>query len=234
MILERLLRGMFGHGVVLVTTSNYQPAELYPGGLHRDRILPAIALLESHLDCLQVDSGVDYRRRALSQVPVYLSPLCAEVAAGMERNFQRLADGPIRREVVLDISHRPLRCVALGGGVVWIGFAGLCGEPRSQLDYLELSERFHTILLSEVPRMGSAMASEARRFVWLVDVLYDRGSKLLLSAEVSADELYREGAMAQEFFRTVSRLLEMQTEAYRDRPLRSSAAVFEPAHSGHR
>jgi len=232
MILERLLRGMFGHGMVVVTTSNYQPAKLYPGGLHRDRILPAIALLESHLDCLQVDTGIDYRRRALSQVPVYLSPLSAEVAARLERNFQRLADGPIRREVILEISHRPLRCVALGGGVAWIGFGALCGQPRSQLDYLELSERFHTILLSEVPRMGPAMASEARRFVWLVDVLYDRGIKLLLSAEVSADELYREGAMAQEFVRTVSRLLEMQTEAYRDRPLRSSAAVSEPANSG--
>lgn len=224
MILERLLRGMFARGVVLVTTSNYQPASLYPGGLHRDRILPAIALLEAHLDCLEVESGIDYRRRALAQLPFYLTPLCDAVAARMESSFQRLAEGSIRREVILEVSHRPLPCKALAGGVAWTGFAALCGTPRSQIDYLELSERFHTVLLSDVPRMGPAMASEARRFVWLVDVFYDRGIKLLLSAEVPAEELYPEGAMAQEFVRTVSRIAEMQTQAYRERPLRVADA----------
>lgn len=232
MILERLLRGMFGQGVVLVTTSNQQPSRLYPEGLHRDRILPAIGLLESHLDCLQVDTGIDYRRRALAEVPAYLFPLSGEVDARIERAFERLADGPIRREVLLEVSHRPLRCKAVAGGVALIGFQELCGQPRSQLDYLELSERFHTLLLSEVPRMGPAMASEARRFVWLLDVLYDRGIKLLLSAEVAAEALYTQGAMAQEFVRTVSRLAEMQTQAYLDRPIRVVAGRFRSENAG--
>jgi cell division protein ZapE len=221
MILERLLKVVFAQGLVLVCTSNYQPAKLYPNGLHRDRILPAIALLEHSLDLMEIDAGVDYRRRALEQLPAYLSPLGPETDQQMLASFERLADGPMLCDHRIEIAHRPLHCRGIAGGVVWLDFDALCGSPRSQIDYLELASRFHTVLLQSVPVMTPAMASEARRFVWLVDVFYDQAVKLILSAEDQPEMLYREGVLAIEFARTASRLIEMQSKAYRDRPKRN-------------
>jgi cell division protein ZapE len=220
MILERLLKVVFSQGLVLVCTSNYQPNKLYPNGLHRDRILPAIALLESNLELLEIDAGVDYRRRALEQLPAYLCPLSPEVDEQMLASFERLADGPIRRDCLIEIAHRQLPCLGIAGGVIWLNFEALCGSPRSQIDYLELSSHFHTILLQSVPVMTPAMASEARRFVWLVDVFYDQAVKLIVSAADQPEMLYRDGLLANEFTRTASRLIEMQSKAYRDRPRR--------------
>jgi cell division protein ZapE len=223
MILERLMRGLFLHGVVFVMTSNYKPSELYPDGLHRDRILPAIEVIESHVQPLNVDAGHDYRRASLAQVQAYLFPLNAANAQRIRGMYEKLADGR-DEDVRLDIEGREIKALRRSGGVVWFDFKTLCGGPRSQNDYLVLAQRFHTLVLSEVPQMSAAMASEARRFVWLVDVLYDQKVKLLTSAACEPGALYTAGQMAHEFFRTASRLVEMQSDAYLQTPRRGLAA----------
>jgi len=213
MILHRLLESMFDHRVSIVTTSNFHPDELYPNGLHRDRILPAIALLKDRLEVVNVDAGVDYRGRVLQHVKLYHTPLGPAADAEMARAFDELAEAK-DESPVLHIEHRELRARRRAGGVVWFDFKALCGGPRSQNDYLELASQFHTVLLSGVPQMTPRHASEARRFTWLVDVMYDRRVKLIMSAEVPAELLYAEGPLAHEFPRTVSRLSEMQSAEY--------------------
>ena len=213
MILHRLLTALFDNGVGFVTTSNFHPDKLYPGGLHRDRILPAIALLNSALKVINVDNGTDYRGITLESLTLYHCPLSAEADAAMEQAFNALAETH-DEDPVLHIEARTIRARRKAGGVVWFDFKTLCGGPRSQNDYLEIATQFHTVLLSHVPQLPVRMASEARRFTWLVDVLYDRHVKLILSAAVPPQDLYTEGPMAHEFPRTVSRLNEMQSLAY--------------------
>ena len=215
MILHRLLAALFENGVGLVTTSNFKPDDLYPGGMHRDRILPAIALLNANLDVVNVDNGVDYRRRTLDQVKFYHVPLGAKADADMRETFSKLAEVQDENPV-LHIESREIRALRRAGGVVWFDFKTLCGGPRSQNDYLEIATQFHTVFLSDVPQMPIRMASEARRFTWLVDVLYDRRVKLVLSAQVPPEQLYTEGPLAHEFPRTVSRLHEMQSKEFLD------------------
>ena len=213
MILYRLLLKLFEHGVSFVMTSNYEPSKLYPDGLHRDRIVPAIKLIQSRMDVMNVDTGVDYRRRSLEQVRMYLTPLGDQTQSELQSAFDHLSDGA-PREPVLTVQNRELRAVALSGSVVWFDFNTLCGGPRSQNDYLELASRFHTVILSDVPRMKASQSSEARRFTWLIDVFYDHKVKLIISAECEAEQLYTEGQMSNEFHRTVSRILEMQSKEY--------------------
>jgi cell division protein ZapE len=213
MILHRLLDAMFANRVSIVTTSNFHPDALYPNGLHRDRILPAIELLKRRLEVISVDAGTDYRQQTLAQIDMYHCPLGAEADAAMALAFEHLAEA--RDEApVMQIEQRSLHALRRAGGVVWFDFKTLCGGPRSQNDYLELASRFHTVLLSGVPQMSPRLASEARRFTWLVDVLYDRRVKLVLSAAVPAEQLYTEGPLAHEFPRTVSRLHEMQSAEF--------------------
>ncbi len=213
MILLRLLEGMAKHRIGMVTTSNFHPDGLYPNGLHRDRILPAIALLKQHMEVVNVDAGIDYRRRTLTDAKVYHCPLGPRAETALDVLFGELAE-VADEDPVLHIEHRTLRAKRRAGGVVWFDFATLCGGPRSQNDYLELATQFHTIFLSEVPEMPVRLASEARRFTWLVDVLYDRKVKLVISAAVEPEQLYTEGPLAHEFPRTVSRLREMQSAEY--------------------
>jgi cell division protein ZapE len=213
MILHRLLLALFDSGVGLVTTSNFKPDELYPNGLHRDRILPAIALLNQKLEVINVDNGTDYRRRTLEQLKLYHVPLGAPADAAMRDAFDRLAETQ-DEDPVLHIEAREIRARRKAGGLVWFDFKTLCGGPRSQNDYLEIATQFHTVLLSDVPHMPVGKASEARRFTWLVDVLYDRRVKLILSAAVPAEGLYTEGPLSHEFPRTVSRLNEMQSSEF--------------------
>jgi cell division protein ZapE len=213
MILHRLLAALFDNGVGFVTTSNFKPDDLYPGGLHRDRILPAIELLNQKLEVINVDNGTDYRRLMLEQVRFYLTPNDAAADKALRKTFERLAE-TADENPVLRIEAREIRALRRAGGVVWFDFKTLCGGPRSQNDYLEIAAQFHTVLLSNVPRMPLRMASEARRFTWLVDVLYDRRVKLILSAEAPPEQLYTEGPLAHEFPRTVSRLNEMQSAEF--------------------
>jgi cell division protein ZapE len=213
MILYRLLDAMFRNRMSIITTSNFHPDGLYPNGLHRDRILPAIELLKSQLEVINVDSGNDYRRRTLELANLYLTPLNENTAQEMTDIFDKLAE-TADEDPSLNIEHRILKAKRRAGGVVWFDFQTLCGGPRSQNDYLELASRFHTVMLSDVPHMPVRLASEARRFTWLIDVMYDRKCKLVISAEVPPEELYTEGPMSHEFPRTVSRLNEMQSKEY--------------------
>lgn len=213
MILFNLLKALFDNGVSFVMTSNYEPDALYPHGLHRDRLLPAIALLKEKLDIINVDAGIDYRKRALEQVDAYHTPLNAASDQALRTIFAQLADTE-DEDPRLHIETREIKALRRAGTVVWFDFATLCGGPRSQNDYLEIASRFHTVILSGVPMMSAAMSSEARRFTWLIDVLYDRRVKLIISAEVPAAELYTEGMLANEFHRTVSRICEMQSRDY--------------------
>jgi len=213
MILHRLLESLFAHRVSIVTTSNFHPDGLYPNGLHRDRILPAIALLKAQLEVINVDNGTDYRQRTLEHVQLYHTPLGEAADLAMTQAFNELAEAK-EESPLLHIEHREIHARRRAGGVVWFDFQTLCGGPRSQNDYLELATQFHTLLLSNVPMMPVRLASEARRFTWLVDVLYDRRVKLIMSAEVPPEQLYTEGPMAHEFPRTVSRLNEMQSAEF--------------------
>jgi cell division protein ZapE len=213
MILHNLLKALFDNGVSFIMTSNYAPDLLYPDGLHRDRMLPTIALLKDKLDILNVDAGTDYRRKAMEQVTAYHTPLGAEADRALRHAFVAVAE-TVDEESLIRIEAREIRCLRRAGGVIWFDFATLCGGPRSQNDYLEIASRFHTVILSDAPRMSAAMSSEARRFTWLIDVLYDHKVKLIMSAEVEPEELYTDGVMANEFHRTVSRIVEMQSSEY--------------------
>jgi cell division protein ZapE len=198
MILHRLLDALFDNGVGFVTTSNFKPDDLYPDGLHRDRILPAIALLNDKLEVISVDNGTDYRGLTMAQVRLYHTPLGPAADAQMNEDFTRLAESR-DEDPVLHIEAREIRARRKAGGVVWFDFKTLCGGPRSQNDYLEIATQFHTVLLSDVPRMPVRLASEARRFTWLVDVLYDRRVKLIMSAEAPPEALYTEGPWPTSF-----------------------------------
>jgi cell division protein ZapE len=213
MILGRLFRALFERGVVFVTTSNYRPDDLYPNGLQRQNLLPTIALLKQWLDVVEVDGGTDYRLRELEHTNVYYTPLAEAVDRELAARFDRMRPGP-DEDVRLMVESRPVEARARAGSLVWFDFAALCEGPRSQRDYLELARRFAVMIVSGVPRLTPEMGNAARRFTWLVDVLYDHRVKLLLSAAVPAEELYLEGPNSQDFPRTVSRLIEMRTREY--------------------
>ena len=213
MILHRLLDALFLNRVAIVTTSNFEPDGLYPNGLHRDRIQPAIDLLKDKLEVINVDHGTDYRQRTLEQARLYIWPLGEDADKQLKSTFEQLAEARDANPL-LHIEHRELRALRRAGSVVWFDFRTLCGGPRSQNDYLEIAQQFHTVILSGVPQMPPRLASEARRFTLLIDVLYDRRVKLVVSAAVPADQLYTEGPLLHEFPRTVSRLQEMRSSDY--------------------
>ncbi|MFC7296848.1 cell division protein ZapE [Herminiimonas aquatilis] len=213
MILYNLFKALFHNGVSFIITSNFEPDTLYPDGLHRDRMLPTIALLKEKLDILNVDGGNDYRKRALTQVHAYHTPLGAQADEALRNAFARIAETSDENPLI-NVEGRQLRALRRAGGVIWFDFATLCGGPRSQNDYLEIASRFHTLVLSDMPAMSVGMSSEARRFIWLIDVLYDHKIKLLMSAAVEMNKLYTDGALLMEFQRTVSRLIEMQSTEY--------------------
>ncbi|HQR02702.1 MAG TPA: cell division protein ZapE [Rhodocyclaceae bacterium] len=213
MILGRLFAALLDKGVVMVTTSNYPPDGLYPNGLQRHLFLPTIDLIKTRLDVLEVDGGVDYRLRTLERIGTFIVPADAQATARMAANFHDIAGNDGSRTPI-EVLERKIPVVRRAPGVIWFDFGALCGGARSQNDYLELARQHHTLLLSGVPRLSRDQASEARRFTWLVDVLYDFRVKLIVSAAAEADQLYTEGTQAEEFKRTVSRLVEMRTREY--------------------
>lgn len=213
MILGRYLEQVMDRGVEFVMTSNYHPDQLYPNGLQRERFLPAIEFIKTRLDVLEVDNGTDYRRLKMERVKIYHTPLGEESEREMADIFRDLADVEDEHQA-LDVEGRRIPYLKRAGGLVWFDFAVLCGGPRSYADYVDLAKRFHTVLLSRVPRMSTRNADEARRFTWLVDVFYDARVKLVVSAEAAPHELYVEGVNSAEFARTESRLIEMQSREY--------------------
>ncbi|MBV2159723.1 cell division protein ZapE [Achromobacter denitrificans] len=213
MILGRLLDALFDRGVIFVMTSNYPPDGLYPNGLMRINFLPTIEKIKQRFDVIEVDHGTDYRLRTLEKMEIYLVPHDDAAERKMAEDFRRLAASEGRGGSV-EILGRNIDVVRQAPGVIWFDFASLCGGPRSQNDYLEIAREHHTVILSNVPKMLVGNASEARRFTWLIDVLYDHRVKLIMSAECEPEEIYTEGALANEFHRTVSRILEMQSREY--------------------
>jgi len=218
MILRRLLEALFARGVVFVMTSNYPPENLYPNGLQRENFLPAIALIKSNVDVLEVDSGVDYRLRTLEHLEIFHYPIDAQADERMAESFAAMAGGKGVDGGSIEILGRVIPTLCQGSGVIWFDFKSLCGGPRSQNDYLEIARAYHTLLLSGVPKMSASMSSEARRFTWLVDVLYDHKVKLIVTAECEPEALYTAGTQSSEFFRTVSRLTEMRSREYLSLP----------------
>jgi cell division protein ZapE len=218
MLMRNLLQGLFDQGLVLVTTSNQKPDDLYRDGLQRTQFLPAIELIKQHLEVVQVDGGLDYRLRVLEKGGVFHFPVDAKADAAMAHTFEAIAGGPGERGVELEIEGRPIRALRIGPGVAWFRFEELCDGPRGQADYIELARRFHTVLISEVRRLGSREADRRRRFSWLIDEFYDRRVKLILSAEVYLTELLQAVAGDAEVQRAISRLVEMQTHQYLSEP----------------
>src|SRR5688500_13515304 len=213
MILGRYLEHVMDRGVQFVMTSNYHPDQLYPGGLQRERFLPAIELLKTRLDVVGVDSGTDYRRLKMEQVQVYHLAGGNDKEQPLEKIFQELKDVEEEKQP-LDVEGRQIAYRKRAGGLVWFDFQVLCGGARSYADYVDLARRFHTVMLSGVPKMSPKNADAARRFTWLVDVFYDDRVKLVVSSEAQPEALFPEGENSAEFQRTVSRLHEMQSARY--------------------
>ena len=217
MILARLLEGLFANRVMLTMTSNYHPDLLFKDGLQRSRFLPAIELIKEKLDIINVDAGIDYRRRAMEQVKVYHFPLDASAEAELKQEFERIAEVSDETQA-LDVEGREISYRRRAGGIVWFDFAALCDGPRSYADYVDIARRFHTVVVSNIPRLQARDSSAARRFTWLIDVFYDSRIKLIISAEVAAPQLYETGLMVHEFARTLSRIEEMQSLEYLQAP----------------
>lgn len=214
MILGGLMQALFERGITLVATSNIVPENLYKDGLQRQRFLPAIAMLQKYTRVYNLDSGVDYRLRTLQTLPLYHTPHNEEAAQSLVTMFQSLVPQAEIKAGTIEVNNRPLAVQALADNVAWFTFAALCDGPRSQNDYIELSRVYHTVLLERVPRFTGTNDDQARRFINLVDEFYDRGVKLVLSADAPLLQLYRGSRLAFEFDRTYSRLQEMQSEEY--------------------
>lgn len=218
MILGRLLEALFAKGVVLVATSNYAPSELYPNGLQRSNFLPTIKLIEHELIVFNMDGGQDYRLRTLTKAPIFLVPNNQENEEKLQGLFTQLSTENTVLPNEMTVLGRPLTAKVHTDDMIWFDFSMLCEGARSQADYLYLAERYRTVLLSGIPKLGATKRNEARRFTWLVDVFYDYKVKFIATSEVEPEEIYTEGDFANEFFRTASRLIEMQTEEYLSLP----------------
>ena len=235
MILARLLEMLISKGVVLVMTSNYKPDDLYPNGLQRARFLPAIALLNAELEVLEIGGQRDHRRRILESIPVYHTPLSQVAEQALARAFEAMSKATYSSAGTISIGAREIAFQRRAKGVIWFTFDELCVKPRSQVDYLEISSRYHTVLISGVPQLhAKERADVVRRFTWLVDVLYDQRVKLIMSAEVGPEMLVVDQRVqsasagsarasdgndvtlmvSAEFARTASRLREMQSKDY--------------------
>jgi cell division protein ZapE len=216
MILSRLFSALFAQGVVLVATSNVAPADLYRDGLNRQLFLPFIDLLEEHVQVLRLDSGVDYRQEKLNRLPVYLTPLGAETDRRMDEAWKIAANGDAETPVDLTVKGRTVHVPRVVRDVARFSFADLCETPHGARDFLAIAARFHTIFIDHVPVLEQARRNETKRFILLIDTLYDRHARIVVSAEAEPEKLYagKRGTEAFEFERTASRLVEMQSHEW--------------------
>ena len=218
MLLKGLFEQLFQRGVTLVATSNIVPDRLYENGLQRERFLPAIALVKEYCQVLNVDSGIDYRLRVLTHVELYHHPLDTSAEQTLQKSFDELAHGAAIHYDDIIINERSVAVRARSEDVLWCDYAELCEKPRSASDYIELAREYHTVLLSHVPVMGEKNDDATRRFINLIDELYDRQVKLIITAEASIDAIYSGGRLNFEIKRTRSRLQEMQSQEYLELP----------------
>lgn len=214
MLLGRLLERLFDEGVALVTSSNAAPADLYKDGLQRARFLPAIALIERHCNVVHLISDHDYRLRALVRSPVYRAPLDAECDAWLHERWHALRGDDDHRDAGIVVDGRRIAVRARTQGMAWFDFAALCEGPRGSADYIEIATEFHTVLLGGIPVFDARRDDAARRFVTLIDELYDRHVNLVCTADAAPMALYRGERLASAFERTASRLIEMQSADY--------------------
>ena len=214
MILGGLFTGLTRRGVTLVATSNVPPHELYQGGLQRQRFLPAIALLERHLEVVRLAGSTDYRLRRLTEAGIYLPAGAPGTAARLAALFECLAGREPRAGATLEIAGRAIPVLRASATVAWFEFAALCTGARSQEDYIEIAREYQSVIVAGVPVLDVAHEDEARRFIALVDEFYDRNVKLIVSAAAAPAALYRGERLGALFARTASRLTEMQSEEY--------------------
>jgi cell division protein ZapE len=214
MLLGRLFEALFHLGVVVVATSNVAPGDLYAGGLQRDRFLPFIELLKLRMDVLELDGVTDYRLKRLKDLSVYHHPLGGRATAALDEAFERMTDGATATAATMIVQGRRLSLPRTANGVARMSYAELCEQPLGAADYLEIARHFHTIIIDDVPKMSADQRNEARRFMILIDALYEHKVNLLMSAAASPERLYEAGDGAQDFKRTASRLIEMQSIDY--------------------
>ena len=214
MLLARLLDRLFAEGVVLVTSSNAAPSDLYKDGLQRARFLPAIDALQRHCEVVELVSDTDYRLRALTRSPVYRAPLDGEADAWLRQRWNELGGDAAHMQAGIVIDGRRIPVRARGQGLCWFDFAALCEGPRGSNDYIEIAREFHTVLVGGIPRMDATRDDAARRFVHLIDELYDRHVNLVCTADAVPMDLYAGERLVGAFERTASRLTEMQSAEY--------------------
>ena len=214
MLLGNLLKALFARGVTLVATSNEAPVRLYWNGLQRERFLPAIDLIVRHTEVVELSGGVDYRLRTLEKAEIYHCPLDDSAEHALRNAFEHLARGPGRAGLDLEVAGRAIPAVRHIDGVVWFDFEGICGGPRGAADYVEIALCHHTVLIGNIPSLDDGDNDRAKRLILLVDTLYDRRVKLIVSADAPPSDLYTGQLLAAQFARTASRLEEMQTHAY--------------------
>ncbi len=218
MILARLFDYLFRQGLILVATSNVPPSKLYENGLNRQLFLPFVALLESRMQILQLEAQRDYRRDGFQETPHYLTPADEHARRNMDAIWRRLAGGVPPHDGELKIGERRIAIPCMGGGMVRFSFGDLCDAPLGAGDYLALCEHFHTFFLDDVPQLSQEQYNASRRFMVLVDTLYDQRRRLVMSCMVEPDEIYTHGPGADEFARTASRLTEMRQSTWPDEP----------------
>lgn len=214
MILGRLFCGLYDRGVVIVSTSNWEPDDLYKDGLQRDRFLPFIAMIKDKMHVLHLDSPTDYRTQFLTQEGSYFSPLGAEASRKADHVFEALTDGVPTYEDVLEVKGREIVVERTAKGVARFTFAQLCERPHGAEDYLALTRNYHTLFIEHIPTLGYDRNNETKRLMTLIDALYEAGTNVVVTAETLPQKLYRGSEYEYEFERTVSRLLEMQSKAY--------------------
>ena len=214
MILSDLFQKLFARGITLVATSNIAPEGLYKNGIHRDRFLPTIELVQKNCAILNVDAGVDYRLRVLKQAQLFKSPLNAENEAWMAERFKALTQTQVVSTSAIQINNRIVETLGHTDDVLWCDFSELCFKPRSPADFIEIANIYNTVLVSNVPKLNDFLSEGTRRFIYLVDEFYDRGVKLLLTSDDTIIEIYEGERLAFEIERTRSRLLEMQSDDY--------------------
>lgn len=214
MLLGRLFKALFSKGVTLVATSNIEPDKLYRYGLQRSQFLPAIALIKEKTEIIHIPSKQDYRLRHLQEAGVFYTPLDDASASKMQKTFDILTKNEPISITPLRLFGRDIHVIKKTKHVIWFDFNDICSIPRSQHDYLEIAKRYHTVFVSNIPVIKENAIDTIRLFVNLVDVFYDAGTKLIISAAESIPELYSRGNMILEYARTHSRLLEMQSISY--------------------